>query len=329
MLEINVMSEGFRSGPFSQTLEQEMLQTARLLSRFELYAAISSEEENVVARLYGPTFPHSHILDATGAVWDRTTQSWTFSNEQSLKSFANTLDQTYKNDRIGLAEEPRSFIGAEDLQKPLSRFLAFGSNALCDEDLLELLLSFDQFLDNASATSHRLFEELGSLGAVLSCESMRLDQFEGITPRVIGLLKAIQLTLERVLHESIRENPVIGSWHALLDYLNIRLRHRQREELLVLYLDKRNRLIKTESTKGTIDHVPLYPREVATRALELFAGAVIVAHNHPGGDVTPSKEDTSTTREVRNALKTLGIELYDHIIISDQTYFSFRAEGLV
>ena len=125
---------------------------------------------------------------------------------------------------------------------------------------------------------------------------------EEVTPRVHGLLKAIQLSIERVLHENVQQNPIIGSSQALLDFLRARLRHRQREELVVIYMDRQNRLIKSDCVQGSVSRVHLCPRDVATRALELFATAVIIGHNHPGGDAKPSKEDVVTTRQVHLAL---------------------------
>ncbi|MGI9492999.1 MAG: hypothetical protein ACR2QF_11435, partial [Geminicoccaceae bacterium] len=197
--------------------------THRLLAEVDLYLAANTDEEGIHARLYGLTFPHDHLLVAHGASWDKTKQSWAFGDRQSLERFVDALDKARDTGYAGLAEEPRIFNATDDLKSPLSRFLALGPNALENEDLLELLLSFDQYLADPSATSRRLFEEFGSLGAVLGCEPARLSRFDEITPRVRGLLKAVQLTIERVLHEPVQKNPVIGSWQALLDYLKGRL----------------------------------------------------------------------------------------------------------
>ncbi|MEM9360955.1 MAG: DNA repair protein RadC, partial [Pseudomonadota bacterium] len=202
-------------------------------------------------------------------------------------------------------------------------------NALENEDLLELILSFDNFITDPQAMSKQLFSEFGSLGAILSSEPERLTRLEGITPRVNGLLKAIQLSIERVLHENVQQNPIIGSSQALLDFLSARLRHRQREELIAMYMDRQNRLIKVEGAQGTVSHVHLSPRDVATRALELFASSVIIAHNHPGGDKKPSREDVHITKQLDAALKALNIELYDHVIVCGKSCFSFKSEGLI
>ena len=312
-----------------KALDQAIQPYARRLGRFNLFAVFCPKEHDVYAILDGPTFPYDQLLRASGAVWQESNQSWVFDSKESLTCFADALDQLQQPDCVGLAEESTAFIGASDLQEPLSRLLYLGANALRNEDLLELILSFDPYLDDPSLTSRRLFDEFGSLGAILNSEPVRLARFKEITPRLRGLLQAVQLTIERVLHEPIQQNPVIGSSQALLTYLRGRLQHRQREELLVLYLDKKNRLIKIELAEGTIDHLPLYPRDVATRALELFADGVILAHNHPAGNMQPSKADIETTNHVRNALEALRIKLYDHVIICKQSHFSFKAEGLL
>jgi DNA repair protein RadC len=207
--------------------------------------------------------------------------------------------------------------------------MEFGGNSMENAELLELLLSFDSYVIDPTTLGCQLIDEFGSLGAVLASEPAQLKLVENITPRTSSLLKAIQLTLERVMHEPIKDNPVLGSWDALLKFLAIRLQHRKIEELLVIYLDRKNRLIKTDSTSGTVSHVPLYPRNIASRALELFASAVILAHNHPGGNPTASEPDIVMTKKVKNALEALDITLYDHVIISHGKHFSFQAEGLI
>lgn len=300
------------------------------LAAFGLFATICEKDANAFARLHGPTFPHSEMLEAYGAYWDRDNQAWTFGSEDVLRHFAGALDQAGDTDNRCLAEETQSFIGALDVGDPLGRFLTLGANAFDDQELLSLLLSFDQFIDSPSDTSRSLFREFGSLGAILGSETLRLKGLDDITPRSAALLKAVQVTIERVLHESVQqEKLVIGSSQALLDYLSCRLRHRQREEILILFLDSRNRLIKVDSHEGTINHVPLFPREIATRALELFTKAVIIAHNHPGGLATPSKKDVKTTIQVHEALETLDIDLYDHVIISDESHYSFKTNGII
>ncbi len=324
----------FETGPWespastSPTLPTDILKAPQLAS-FDLFAVICKKDTNAFARLYGPTFPHSRLLEEHGAQWDKDNQSWLFQSEGMLRSFADALDCIHHVDDPGLAEETQAFAGALDVSNPLGRFLTHGANAFGNQELLSLLLSFDKYLDNPTATSKSLFNEFGSLGAILGSETIRLTGLNEMTPRAATLLKAVQTTMERVLHEPIQEKLIIGSSQALLDFLRGRLRHRQREESLILYLDSANRLIKVDSHEGTVDHVSLHPREVATRALELFTKAVIIAHNHPGGSGTPSRQDIKTTIQIRRALETLGVDLYDHVIVSDNAHYSFKADGVI
>lgn len=298
------------------------------LARVQLYAT-PGENEDVYARLSGATFPHNDALTACGAVWDQHGEAWLFDDLPTFMRFAESLHETGHHASIDLAEEASIFDPTPGIRTPLMRFLESGANAIENRELLELLLSFDHYLADPQATSMKLFDEFGTLGAVLGCEPQRLARMDNVTPRISALLKAIQLTIERVLHEPVQQNPIIGSSKALLDFLRARLQHRQREELIVIYLDRKNRLIKTDCTQGTVDHVSLHPREIAARALELVSTAVILAHNHPGGDLKASREDIAITRQTQEALQTLNIELYDHVIVGDASCLSFKAEGLM
>lgn len=302
---------------------------ASLLAQFDVYLAPSGSRKDVYARLCGATFPLEKHLVGSKAQWDQTSQSWLFLDQGSFEAFSEALASSNHNSHVGLAEEAATFAGTPGIDTQLNRLLELGANSLTNLDLLCLLLSFDEYLSEPSDTGRQLFSEFGSLGAILGCEPERLMSLPNVTPRVRGLLKAIQLTIERVLHESIQTNPVIGSKQALLDYLRVRLRHRQREELLIIYLNRQNRLIKTEDTVGTVNHVPLYPREIVARALELFASAIIVVHNHPGGDAQASKEDIISTRKLNIALEAVDIQLYDHLIISETRTYSFKADGII
>jgi DNA repair protein RadC len=123
---------------------------------------------------------------------------------------------------------------------------------------------------------------------------------------------------------------VLSSWRQLLDYCHVALAHEPVEAVRVLYLDRKNRLMRDEQVaRGTVDHIPLYPREVVKRALELGASALIVVHNHPSGDPTPSRGDIATTRQLQEAATALGLVLHDHLIVARQGHTSFRAEGLL
>jgi DNA repair protein RadC len=144
------------------------------------------------------------------------------------------------------------------------------------------------------------------------------------------LLKVVTELLQRVLREQIRDRPVIGSWSALLDYLQVALSHEPIEQFRVMFLDRKNVLIKDEvQQRGTVDHTPLYPREIVKRALELAASAIIMVHNHPSGDPTPSRADLEMTQQVVAALGAVGIQVHDHVIVGKNKHTSFKSQRLI
>jgi DNA repair protein RadC len=144
------------------------------------------------------------------------------------------------------------------------------------------------------------------------------------------LLKVIGELLKRVLREEIRERPVIGSWTALIDYLQVALAHKPIEQFRVLFLDRKNILIRDElQQRGTVDHTPLYPREIVKRALELGASAIIMVHNHPSGDPTPSRADIEMTKQVVQAMGAVGLTVHDHVIVGKKRHTSFKSQRLI
>jgi DNA repair protein RadC len=163
---------------------------------------------------------------------------------------------------------------------------------------------------------------------VLNATTLQLRDVEGVNEITISMFKAIQATLRRVLRAPLEAPITIGSWQALVDYLGVDMRYERVETLRLLFLDRKNNLIRDETMhRGTVDHTPLYPREVAKRALELHASALIMAHNHPSGDPTPSHADIETTKQVQAALGTLGIVLHDHLILASRGISSLRTLG--
>jgi DNA repair protein RadC len=144
------------------------------------------------------------------------------------------------------------------------------------------------------------------------------------------LLKLVTELLQRVLREEIRDRPVLSSWSALLQYLQVTLSHEPIEQFRVMFLDRKNVLIKDEvQQRGTVDHTPLYPREIVKRALELAASAIIMVHNHPSGDPTPSKADLEMTQQVVTALSAVGITVHDHVIVGKNRHLSFKSQRLI
>jgi DNA repair protein RadC len=145
---------------------------------------------------------------------------------------------------------------------------------------------------------------------------------------VITDLKVLEAAAHRMARAKVMQRQVISSWDALLDYCHTTMAHRETEQFRILFLDRKNVLIADEEqARGTVDHVPVYPREVAKRALELNASAMILVHNHPSGDPTPSDSDIAMTDQIRAALTALGITLHDHLIIGKSAELSFRAQG--
>jgi DNA repair protein RadC len=144
------------------------------------------------------------------------------------------------------------------------------------------------------------------------------------------LLKVIGEALKRVLREEISDRPVIGSWTALIDYLQVALAHEPIEQFRVLFLDRKNILIRDEQQqRGTVDHTPLYPREIVKRALELGASAIIMVHNHPSGDPTPSRADIDMTKQVVQAMSAVGLTVHDHVIVGKNRHTSFKSQRLI
>lgn len=214
-----------------------------------------------------------------------------------------------------------------------------GLQALPDYELLELFLFRSQPQGDVKPLAKALLARFGSLAGVLaaSIEALTAVQAEDTKGRVrgIGLETALDLTaLHEITRRSVREEitgrPVISSWSALLAYVKLTLQHEPREQFRVLFLDNQNQLIRDEVlSHGTINHAPVYPREVVRRALELSARSMILVHNHPSGDPTPSRADIDMTKQIAAAARTLDIDVHDHLIVGHKAVTSFRQKGLM
>ncbi len=210
------------------------------------------------------------------------------------------------------------------------RFMSGGADALPDYELLELVLFRAIPRQDVKPLARRLLEEFGDYNAVLTAAPSRLATVSGIGPAVITELKIVEAAAARLARARVRDRHVVSSWDALLDYCHTVMAHRDTEQFHILFLDRKNVLIMDEAqARGTVDHVPVYPREVVKRALELNASALILVHNHPSGDPTPSEADIAVTRQIEAASQTLGIALHDHLIIGRSCELSFRSEGLL
>ncbi|MXP61746.1 DNA repair protein RadC [Roseomonas sp. M0104] len=211
-----------------------------------------------------------------------------------------------------------------------ARLLSAGPDALLDHELIEMLLFLALPRRDTRAIARRLLARFGSFGNALSASVAELRQVEGIGEAGIAALKTVQAAALRLMRHEVLERPVLGNWESLLGYLSAALARERVEHFRVLFLDSRNRLIADEAQgKGTVNHTPVYPREVIRRALELHATALILVHNHPSGDPTPSEGDRAMTAQVQAAATALGITLHDHLIIGSGRHLSFRQEGLL
>ena len=210
------------------------------------------------------------------------------------------------------------------------RFLASDPEGFPDYELLELLLFHSIERVDVKPLAKALLADFRSLGGVLAADPDRLAAYGRVNDRTIAHFRAIREVSRRLLKAPIEDRPVIASWDALIDYCRAAMADEPTERFRVLYLDRRNRLIRDEiQQKGTVDHTPVYPREVVKRALELGATALVMVHNHPSGDPAPSRADIDMTREVREAAEKLGITLHDHIVVARGGTSSFKAMGLL
>ena len=209
-----------------------------------------------------------------------------------------------------------------------TRFMEGGADAMPDYELLELVLFCAIPRADVKPLARRLLDAFGDFNRVLAASPARLAEIDGVGDAVIVELKIVEAAAQRMARSRVIGRPVLSGWEALIDYCHTAMAHRETEEFRVLYLDRKNTLIADEAqASGTVDHVPVYPREVVKRALELNASALILVHNHPSGDPAPSEADIAMTRAVQDAALALGLTLHDHIIIGKEAEVSFRAGG--
>ncbi|MCB4378913.1 JAB domain-containing protein [Synechococcus sp. MU1644] len=217
---------------------------------------------------------------------------------------------------------------ADHRKRLRARFMDGGAGALPDYEMLELVLFRAIPRQDVKPLAHALMAEFGDFNRVVTAPIERLRGFKGIGDAVICELKIVEAAAQRMARSKVLNRQVITSWDALLDYCHTTMAHRETEQFRVLYLDRKNVLIADEEqAKGTVDHVPVYPREVAKRALELNASALILVHNHPSGDPTPSQSDIDMTAKMEMACSALGITLHDHLIVGKSRELSFKSEG--
>jgi DNA repair protein RadC len=209
------------------------------------------------------------------------------------------------------------------------RFLTAGPEALADHEMLEIVL-FALPRRDTKPLARALLARFGSFAGVIAAPIPDLLSVEGIGEAAVAALKSVQAAALRLMRAEVIDQPVLNNWDRLLAYLGAELSRERVEQFRVLFLDNRNRLLADEAQqRGTVNHTPVYPREVAKRALELHATALILVHNHPSGDPTPSRDDIAMTEQIRAAAAALSIVLHDHIIVGNGRWLSFRKEGLL
>jgi DNA repair protein RadC len=215
-------------------------------------------------------------------------------------------------------------------QRLRERFRRGGADALPDYELLEMILFGAIRQGDTKPLAKRLLARFTSFAGVLQAPESKLKQVTGVGDRIIDELKLVKAAAVRLLKSEIAEKPILSTWSNLIDYLRAAQAQAEIEQFRILFLDKRNRLIADEVQQtGTVDHTPVYIREVVKRALEHSASALILVHNHPSGDPTPSRADIEMTKHIVNVAKPLGISVHDHIIIARQGHASLKEMRLM
>ncbi len=205
-----------------------------------------------------------------------------------------------------------------------------GGDALADYELLELILMLAIPRRDVKPLAKQLIEKFGGYAGVLSAEVETLKSTSGLGDTAVAAIKAVQASALVMARTQAHKKPVLSNWQAVEQYLQGAMSGLAREQFRLLFLDRQNRLIADEViSDGTVDHTPVYPREVVRRALSNNATAIILVHNHPSGDVRPSKADISMTRELADACHKIGIQVHDHIIVGKTGQASFRDLGLL
>lgn len=210
------------------------------------------------------------------------------------------------------------------------RFLSAGPASVADYEMLELVLFRAIPRRDIKPLAKALLLRFGDFNGVVSAPPRRLMEVSGVGQAVVCELKIVEAAAHRLARAQVMNRPALSSWEALMRYCKTTMAHRDTEQFRILFLDRKNVLIEDEEqARGTVDHVPVYPREVVKRALEVNASALILVHNHPSGDPTPSDTDVDMTRKIEAAADSVGVVVHDHVVIGKESDASFRALGLL
>ncbi len=281
----------------------------------------------------GDTHPHRHLFRELGGDWDRVKQAWIFKGSDPRKAVIDGLREAAHVrglsdvDQTQLSNKPHYWGHRQRLR---DRFLKGADEALPDYELLEMLLFFPIERIDTKPLAKELLARFESLAGVINAQPDQLGEFDKIDHHTITLFKAVRAMASRITREELSDRAILDNWDKLIAYLRASMAHRMVEQFRVLFLDRMNVLIADEvQHQGTIDHTPVYPREVLKRALALDASALVMVHNHPSNHPKPSKADITMTKEVKEILEKVGMVLHDHLIISKSGHSSFRQMGLL
>jgi DNA repair protein RadC len=295
---------------------------------------VNPTDSRTLYSVKGETHPLRNLLRELGGRWDGIERAWIFDgidprpairerleHERAAQGLSDSLSQ------VELVNRPHYWGHRQRLR---DRFLAGDDDGLPDYELLELLLFFSIPKIDTKPLAKQLLGRFGSLAGVVNASTEQLAEFERMDHFTITLFKALRIFSARLALEDVTERPVLDNWDKLVAYLRAAMAHRMIEQFRLLFLDRRNVLIADEvQHEGSIDHTPVYPREVVKRALALDASALVMVHNHPSNHPQPSKPDIEMTRQVRDALDRVGVALHDHLIISRRGHTSFKQLGLL
>ncbi|MGZ9409296.1 MAG: RadC family protein [Methylocystis sp.] len=232
------------------------------------------------------------------------------------------------SDGSGLRDSAPHFHGHR--QRLRDRFTDAGEAALADYEMLELLLFRAIARRDVKPLAKALITRFGSFAETVAARPERLREVGGLSEAAIVEIKLVEAAAKRLARGALQKRPVLSSFMEVLDYCRTAMAFAEREEFSILFLDKRNALIADEvQGVGTIDHTPVYPREIVRRALELGSSALILAHNHPSGDPTPSSADIRMTKDIAAIAQPFGITVHDHLIVGRHGHASFRGLKLI
>ncbi len=290
---------------------------------------------------YHPNFPAR--ARGLGGTWDAARRVWVFdaSEEDRVKSLCReiygtdgkdygTLPEVTGHGRNQFAEAPPAAPHYHGHRNRLrQRLVDAGAESLPDYELLEVLLFVASSRGDVKPLAKALIEHFGGFAEAMSADFDALAA-AGLNLAGIAALKSVREASLRLMRAELQQQPVVNTWDKLIDYCTAQVAHNKVEEFHILFLDRKNVLLKHErQQKGTVDHTPVYTREVVKRALELGASALILVHNHPSGDPTPSKADIAVTQDIKKAAAPLGVVLHDHVIIGRNRHTSLRDLGLI